>query len=78
MKWTRNTKYTAFMDAYHAPFTAKHRYWVGLLLFALIVHNMLAAMAADSFLPVLSAGYMSVGLIAIRVFVNEQNLQGLV
>ena len=37
MKWTKNTKYIGFMDAYHAPFTPKHRYWVGLLLFALIV-----------------------------------------
>ena len=70
MKWTRNTKYTAFMDAYHAPFTARHRYRVGLLLFALIVHNILAAMATDNFLPVLSAGSISVGLIVLKVFVN--------
>ena len=68
MKWTRNTKYTGFMDAYHAPFTPKHRYWVGLLLFALIVHNTVAAMATDTFLPVLSAGSLSVGLIVLRVF----------
>ena len=68
MKWTRNTKYTGFMDAYHAPFTPKNRYWVGLLLFALIVHNTVAAMATDTFLPVLSAGSLSVGLIVLRVF----------
>ena len=68
MKWTRNTKYTGFMDAYHAPFTPKHRYWVGLLLFALIVHNTVAAMATDTFLPVLSANSVSVGLIVLRVF----------
>ena len=68
MKWTRNTKYTGFMDAYHAPFTPKHRYWVGLLLFALIVHNTVSAMARDTFLPVLSAATLSVGLIVLRVF----------
>ena len=68
MKWTRNTKYTGFIDACHAPFTPKHRYWVGLLLFALIVHNTVAAMATDTFLPVLSAGSLSVGLIVLRVF----------
>ena len=50
MKWTRNTKYTGFMDAFHAPFTRKHRYWVGLLLFALIVHNTVSSMTADIFL----------------------------
>ena len=70
MKWTRNTKYTGFMDTYHAPFTPKHRYWVGLLLFALIIHNLVSAMATDTFLhslPVLSACSLSVGLIMLRV-----------
>ncbi len=42
MIWTKNTYYTGFMDTYHAPFTPKHRYWVGLLLFALIAHNLVA------------------------------------
>ncbi len=62
MKWTRNTKYIGFMDTYHAPFTPKHRYWVGLLLFALIAHNLVTAMAPGNFLPVLSSGVLSVGL----------------
>ncbi len=26
MKWTKNSYYIGFMDAYHAPFTPKHRY----------------------------------------------------
>ena len=50
---TNNTKYIGFMDAYHAPFTPKHRYWVGLLLFALIIHNIVAAMAPDTSFPIL-------------------------
>ncbi len=56
MKWTK------FMDAYHAPFTPKHRYWVGLLFFALIIHNIVAAMAPDTSFPTLSSGVLSVGL----------------
>ena len=66
----QNTKYIGFMDAYHAPFTPKHRYWVGLLLFALIVHNILASMAPDNFLPVLSSGAVSVGLIGWKLLNN--------
>ena len=66
MKWTRNTKYTAFMDAYHAPFTRKHRYWVGLLLFALIVHNLIAAMSSNEYLPVLSMGCIAFGLVLLK------------
>ena len=71
MKWTRNTKYTGFMDAYHAPFTPKHRYWVGLLFFALIVHNIVVAMTTDTFLSVLSAGSLSVGLITLKLLSNR-------
>ena len=71
MKWTRNTKYTAFMDAYHAPFTRKHRYWVGLLLFALIVHNLIAIMSSDEFLPVLSMGCIAFGLILLKFLKNK-------
>ena len=67
MKWAKNTKYNAFIDAYHAPFTPKHRYWMGLLLFALTTHNIVAAMSADSPAPILSAGCISVGLILLRV-----------
>ena len=42
MKWTRNTKYTSFLDPFHAPFANKHRYWMGLLLLALFVHNVIS------------------------------------
>ena len=30
--WVNSTRLKAFMDAYHAPYKAKHRYWPGLLL----------------------------------------------
>ncbi len=74
MIWTKNTYYTGFMDAYHAPFTPKHRYWVGLLLFALIVHNLVAAMAPDTSLPVLSSGCIAVGLISLTNRVHKKQL----
>ncbi|XP_064388868.1 uncharacterized protein LOC135336920 [Halichondria panicea] len=74
MKWTKNTKYTGFMDAYHAPFTPKHRYWVGLLLFALIAHNLVVAMAPDTSLPVLSAGCIAIGLISLNNQVHKKQL----
>ncbi|XP_064389258.1 uncharacterized protein LOC135337274 [Halichondria panicea] len=70
MKWTTNVKYIGFMDAYHAPFTPKHRYWVGLLLLALIAHILVAAMALDTSLPILSCGILSVGLISWKLLNN--------
>ena len=32
-KWVRYQKLRHFLDPYHAPYTAKYRYWTGLLLF---------------------------------------------
>ena len=39
LRWVRNTKLNSFMDAYHAPYQPKYRYWTGLLLFVRIVIN---------------------------------------
>ena len=68
MKWTRNTKYIGSMDVFHAPFTRKHRYWVGLLLFALSVHNVVSAVATDDFLPVLFMGCIATDCYQVKEF----------
>ena len=70
MKWAKNTRYNAFIDAYHAPFTPKYRYWMGLLLFAQITHNLVAAMATSP-VPILSAGCVALGLILLRIINNR-------
>ena len=36
-KWVRYQKLRHFLEPYHAPYTAKYRYWTGLLLFAHIL-----------------------------------------
>ena len=41
--WARNTKLSSFMDAYHAPYTARNRYWTGLLLLARVILYLTAA-----------------------------------
>ena len=66
MKWAKNTKYNAFIDAYHAPFTPKHRYWFGLLLFAQIMHNLVTAIATGP-VPILSAACVTLGLIMLKL-----------
>ena len=68
MMWAKNTKYNAFIDAYHAPFTPKHRYWMGLLLFTQSTHNIVAAMATDSPIAIISAGcIIAHGLILLKL-----------
>ena len=36
-RWTGNQKLHTFIDTYHTPYTAKHRYWTGLLLLVRVV-----------------------------------------
>ena len=36
-QWVKNTKLTSFMDAYHAPYNARSRYWTGLLLLVRVI-----------------------------------------
>ena len=47
-KFFQSTKYNTFIDAYHAPFVFKHRYWIGILLFTRIFHHLLSAVLNES------------------------------
>ena len=42
-RWSRNPKIHTFIEAYHTPYTPKHRYWTGLLLIVCIVLYLVAA-----------------------------------
>ena len=35
--WVRNQKLCQFLEPYHAPYTFKHRYWIGLLLLVRVI-----------------------------------------
>lgn len=62
-KWVQNTKLTSFMDAYHAPYTPKRRYWTGLLLLARVILYLVPAINVS--------GEPSVNLLAIIVVVSS-------
>ena len=44
----KSNKYNAFIDAYHASFVLKHRYWLGILLIVRIIHHILSALLDES------------------------------
>ena len=67
MKWTRNPKYNAFIDAYHAPFTPKHRYWVGLLLLARLTHYLVSAFDTGSSVTILSVACIVLALVSLKM-----------
>ena len=47
-KWTRNHRLHSFIDTYHTPHTAKHRYWTGLLLFTRVFIYIIAAFSLSA------------------------------
>ncbi len=65
-KWISHPKYNAFIDAYHAPFTKKHRYWVGLLLFARILHTLVVALVPNDFVALLSIASVSLFILVLK------------
>ena len=48
LKCFQSNKYNAFIDAYHGPFVFKHRYWIGVLLLARIIHHILSSVLDES------------------------------
>ena len=45
--WTRNQKLHAFIYTYHIPHSAKHRYWIGLLLLVRVVIFLIATFSVS-------------------------------
>ena len=60
--WVNSTRLKAFMDSYHAPYKAKHRYWSGLLL---VLRFVLFLVFAFEFNP--QQDRTSINLLAILV-----------
>ena len=48
-KWIKNTRLNSFMDAYHAPYNFKYRYWTGLLLLVRVALYLVASIIQNMF-----------------------------
>ena len=42
-KWSRKPRLQTFIETYHTPYTARHRYWTGLLLLVRVALHLVAA-----------------------------------
>jgi hypothetical protein len=67
----RYQKLRHFLEPYHAPYTAKHRYWTGLLL---IVHLLLSVLnfSLDQHVYLLSEILATGGLILLKGMIVER------
>ena len=69
LKWTRNQKLHSFIDMYHIPHNAKHRYWTGLLLFVRVSVYLISAFTT-SIDPRISLLFTAVILCCLFLYKN--------
>ena len=53
-KWARYHKLHTFINTYHTPHNARHRYWTGLLLLVRVILYIVTAVSASSVQPIAS------------------------
>ncbi len=73
LRWIRNTKLNFFIEAYHAPYKPKYRYWSGLLLLIRIVLSVAitANVSGDPQYNLLATGTLVAILIMFKVYLGH-------
>ena len=67
-KWVRYQKLRHFLEPYHAPYTAKYRYWTGLLLFVRVVLYLISVLntSLDPRVDLMAVIFVIGGLIFLK------------
>ena len=71
--WIRSSKLNFFIEAYHAPYRPKYRYWTGLLLLTRVVLNIAITVntSGDPHYNLLVTGVVLSGLIILKAFLGS-------
>ena len=72
--WINSNKMRPFLDAYHAPYTDKHRYWTGLMLLLRFVLFLISAVnvLGDSSVNLLATAFVSVAVVAFPTILGAR------
>ena len=67
-KWVRYQKLHLFLEPYHAPYTAKYRYWTGLLLFVRVLLYLISLLnfSLDPRIELMAVIFIVGGLILLK------------
>ena len=76
VKWIKNQKLCSFLEVYHVPYTPKHRYWTGLLLFVRVIVYLVSAFnpSGDPRITLLSTNFivsclfLYIAMFSIRIY----------
>ena len=75
LKWVQNQRLYMFLEPYHAPYTFKHRYWTGLLLFIRAILYIISAanVSNDPAVNLLAVGITMTCLLLLKGY-SQGNL----
>ena len=70
LKWSTNTKLQTFVETHHSPYTARHRYWTGLLLVVRVILYLVAIAntSNDPHLALTSIAFIVTCLLVLKGF----------
>ena len=73
LRWLRSTKLNSFIEAYHAPYKPKYRYWTGLLLFIRVALSVAITsnISGDPEYNLLATGILVASLIVFKVYLGD-------
>ena len=73
-RWVRNTKLSSFMDAYHAPYRPKYRYWTGLLLLVRVVLSIAITInvSGNPKYNLLTTGILIASLVILKAYLSDR------
>ena len=76
--WTNSNKIKPFLDAYHAPYTDKHRYWTGLMLLLRFVLFLISAVnvLGDPSTNLLATAFVSVAILTFPTVLGARIYKG--
>ena len=75
LRWLRSITFISIMDAYHAPFNKKHRYWTGLLL---LIRCILLIIFTSNYkenalvFNTFAVAIVTIGLLVFKVFIKDR------
>ena len=71
-RWVRYQRLHFFLEPYHAPYTYKHRYWTGFLLFIRAILYIISAanVSRDPGINLLAVGITMIGILLIRMIIQ--------
>ena len=80
LRWLHTTAFVSIMDAYHAPFSRKHRYWIGFLLLTYVCPQFIFLIVfishKNSFPPSINMILFTIAIVVMLLLLLKASFKG--